>query len=124
MEIYLDHTIVYAADHTLAAQEFAEVMGLPHGRMKGADYDFTIVRVNQELALYFMDKDNISFEQHLAFTVDRRSFHSIVEVLDEKSIPFGSSPDERDNRRTDHDFASRGLFWTNRDGCLFEVMTY
>lgn len=45
-------------------------------------------------------------------------------VSKKRQMAFGSSPFERDNQRTDDDFAERGLFWTNVDGCLFEIMTY
>lgn len=124
MSIRLDHTVVYAKNHDKAAREFADVMGLPHGRIAGVGYEFTAVRINAELSIYFMDRDGISLEQHLAFHVDGHSFDQILNRLKEKKIAFGSSPYERENQRTNHDFAPRGLFWTNLDGCLFEIMTY
>lgn len=122
MTIKLDHAVIYAKDHNKAAEEFAEVMDLPLGRMAGDDYDFTIVRVNHDLALYFMNRENINLEQHFAFNVDKNDFEKILKKLKKKNITFGSSPYDRENGKTDHDFASRGLFWTNLDGCLFEVM--
>src|SRR5699024_8159056 len=124
MSIRLDHTVVYVRDHDKSAREFADVMGLPLGRISGEGYDFTAVHVNSELSIYFMERDNISLEQHIAFNVDGRSFDRILSRLKEKVIPFGSSPFDRENQRTDHDFAPRGLFWTSADGCLFEVMSY
>lgn len=124
MTIKLDHTVVYAIDHNKSAHEFAHVMGLPLGRITGPGYDFTVVRVNSELSIYFMERDAISLEQHLAFNVDCHSFDQIVQRLNEEGIPFGNSPYKRENKHTDHDFAPRGLFWTNLDGCLFEIMTY
>ena len=116
--------MVYVRDHDKSAREFADVMGLPLGRISGEGYDFTAVHVNSELSIYFMERDNISLEQHMAFNVDGRSFDRILSRLKEKVIPFGSSPFDRENQRTDHDFAPRGLFWTSADGCLFEVMSY
>lgn len=124
MTIKLDHTVVYAKDHDKAAHEFADVMGLPVGRVSGINYDFSAVQVNFELSIYFMERDAISLEQHMAFNVDGRSFDQTHNRLKEKKIAFGSSPYDRANERTDHDFAPRGLFWTNMDGCLFEIMAY
>lgn len=122
MAIKLDHAVIYAKDHNKTAQEFSEVMDLPLGKMSGADYDFSIVRVNHELALYFMTREEINLEQHFAFNVDENNFQKILKQLKKKHIAFGSSPYNRENGKTDHDFASQGLFWTNLDGCLFEVM--
>lgn len=124
MDIRLDHTVVYAKDHDKAAHEFADVMGLSHGKIAGKGYEFSAVRINPELSIYFMDRDDISLEQHMAFNVDGHSFDQILNRLKEKKISFGSSPYDRENQRTNHDFAPRGLFWTNLDGCLFKVMTY
>ena len=121
--IKLDHTVIYALDQSMAAQEFADIMGLPSGRIVGTGYDFTAVPVNSELSIYFMDRDHISLEQHMAFTVDTRTFDQIHHRLQEKNMAFGSSPYDRENQSTNHDFALRGLFWTNVDGCLFEIMS-
>ncbi len=123
MTIKLDHVVIYAHDHNESAKQFANVMNLSLGRMTGSDYDFTIVRVNHELALYFMNRANINLEQHFAFTVDGRDFDKIIKELKKNNVAYGSSPYHRTNGSTDHDFAPRGLFWTNLDGCLFEVMT-
>jgi hypothetical protein len=38
-------------------------------------------------------------------------------------MPFGSSPRDPTNGRTDHPLAPRGLFWVDPDGHLFELMT-
>ncbi len=124
MSIKLDHTVLYTKSHHKAAKEFAEIMGLPMGRIAGEGYDFTAVHVNSELSIYFMDRNNVDLEQHMAFTVDGKTFEKIVKQLKENNMNFGSSPFDRTNQRTDHDFATRGIFWTNLDGCLFEIMTY
>ena len=121
--IQLDHTVIYCKSHPIAASEFADVMGLPSGRIRGVGYDFTAVSVNSELSIYFMERDHISLEQHMAFTVDGTTFDEIQNRLTSLRIPYGISPFDRENNRTDHDFAVRGLFWTNVDKCLFEIMS-
>lgn len=121
--ITLDHTVLYARDHRKAANEFADIMGLPTGRIAGPGYDFTAVPVNSELSIYFMDRDQIGLEQHMAFRVDAGTFDRILQQLQKKGMAYGSSPFDRENRKTNHDFALRGLFWTNIDGCLIEIMS-
>ncbi|MBS4192246.1 hypothetical protein KHA94_18950 [Bacillus sp. FJAT-49705] len=123
MTITLNHTVVFAKDNDKAAHEFADIMGLKLEGYEGKDNKFASVRINAELSIFFMKIDGNSPQQHLAFDVNGHSFDQILDRLREKNIAFGSSPHEPDNQRTDHPFASRGLFWTNLDGCLFEVMT-
>ncbi|MGW5823148.1 VOC family protein, partial [Streptomyces noursei] len=38
-------------------------------------------------------------------------------------VPYGSRPDQPDNGRTDHPLCARGLFFTDADGNLYEVMS-
>lgn len=124
MAIRLDHTVVFAKDHNKTAEEFSGVMDVPIGRISGKDHDFTMARVNSELSIYFMEREEISLEQHMAFNVDGKTFNKILKSLKKKDMAYGSSPYATENGRTDHDFAPRGLFWRNVDGSLFEVMTY
>ncbi|GAB4074656.1 hypothetical protein GCM10028778_21590 [Barrientosiimonas marina] len=123
MAIKLDHAVIYAEDHDQAAREFAWVMDLPLGRVAGEGYEFSAVRIHSELAIYFMNRDEGSLEQHMAFHVDGRTFDKMVKRLKKDGMAFGNSPFDTANQRTDHDFMPRGLFWTNRDGCLFEIIT-
>src|SRR5699024_7292934 len=103
---------------------FSDVMDLSRGKISGAGYEFSTVRVNAELSIYFMDRDSINLEQHMAFNVDKRTFKKIVKRLKENKIAFGNSPLDRENERVDHDIAPQRLFWTNRDCCLVEVISY
>lgn len=123
MTITLNHTVVFAKDNDKAAHEFSENMGLNLEGYEGIDNKFAVVRVNDDLSVFFMTIESDSSQQHLAFTVDGQSFDQILNQLHERNVTFGNSPHEPDNQRTDHPFASRGLFWTNLDSCLVEVVT-
>lgn len=123
MTITLNHTVVFAKDNDKAAHEFAENMGLKLEGYEGIDNKFATVRVNAELSVFFMTIENNTPQQHLAFSVDGHTFDKIFDRLCERNVSFGSSPHEPNNQCTDHPFATRGLFWTNLDGCLVEVMT-
>ncbi len=78
--------------------------------------------MNDALRLFFVSTGNVMC-QHLAFVVDSPTFDQILDQLHQKRIPFGNNPRDVENGRTDHPFAARGLFWTDPDGHLFEVMT-
>src|SRR5699024_864766 len=120
MDIKLDHTVIYSTEHVKSALELSDVMDFSLGKISGAGYEFSTVSVNTELSIYFMERYSINLEQHMAFNVDKRTFKKIVKPLKENKIAFGNSPFDSENERVDHDFAPQGLFWTNRDGCLFE----
>jgi len=122
MRINLDHTVVASTDSESAARRFAEIMGLRVGDREGVDGKFVSVRVNDELRLFFVTADNV-MSQHLAFVVDDPLMNRIIDQLQRMGIPFGSSPHDATNGRTDHPLAERGVFWADPDGHLFEVMT-
>src|SRR5699024_8675365 len=97
MSIKLDRRVIYSTNHEKAASEFSEVMDLSREKISGAVYEFSTVRVNAELSIYFMDRDSINLEQHMAFNVDKRTFKKIVKRLKENKIAFGNSPFDREN---------------------------
>ncbi|MBX0320854.1 MULTISPECIES: metallothiol transferase FosB [Shouchella] len=123
MTITLNHTVVFAKDNDKAAHEFAENMDLKLEGYEGIDNKFAVVRVNAELSIFFMTIEGDFPQQHLAFNVEKHTFDKILDQLRERNVSFGSSPHEPNNQRTNHPFASRGLFWTNLDDCLVEVIT-
>ncbi len=122
MTITLDHTVIASANNETAAQRFADVMGLHVGEREGAGDKFISVRVNDTLRLFFVSAGTVMC-QHLAFVVDDWTFDQVLHRLSRMQMPFGNSPRDTRNGRTDHPFAPRGLFWTDSDGHLFELMT-
>ena len=122
MSITLDHTVVGSSDNEAAAKRFAGIMGLERGEREGVDGKFVAVRVNETLRLFFVTSDKV-MGQHLAFVVNDATFDGILGRLRQMGVTYGNSPRDPANGRTDHPLASRGLFWTDPDGHLFEVMT-
>jgi catechol 2,3-dioxygenase-like lactoylglutathione lyase family enzyme len=121
--ITLEHTVINSSEAEAAARRFTEVMGLEVGGREGVDGKFIWVRVNDTLRLFFVTTEKMT-SQHLAFVVDDASFDQIVNRLLQKGVRFGNSPRDTENGRTDHPFAPRGLFWTDPDGHLYEIMTH
>jgi len=122
MTITLNHTVLAAADNERAARRFAATMGLEFDGFAGVDGKFAAVRVNDQLRLFFVAVDPV-VPQHLAFDVDGPTFDRIRDALTAAGQPYGSSPRDTRNGRTDHPLAARGLLWVDPDGHLFEVMT-
>ncbi|AKA05350.1 metallothiol transferase FosB [Streptomyces noursei ZPM] len=122
MPVTLNHTIVPAADHRAAARFLATVMGLAELPPAGRNGHFAPVRVNETLTLDFMAVPDTE-GHHLAFDVDPATFDGILARLRAADVPYGSRPDQPDNGRTDHPLCARGLFFTDADGNLYEVMS-
>ncbi|MEU7640607.1 MULTISPECIES: VOC family protein [unclassified Streptomyces] len=122
MPVTLNHTIVPAVDHRAAAHFFASVMGLAELPPAGRDGHFAPVRVNGTLTLDFMAVPEPP-GHHLAFDVDPETFDEILTRLRSAGIPYGNEPGHPDNGRTDHPLCARGLFFSDADRNLYEVMS-
>lgn len=122
MTITLNHTIVPAVDHREAARFFASVMGLEELPPAGRNGHFAPVRVNDTLTLDFMTVAEPE-GHHLAFDVDPATFDAILSRIRAADISYGSDPTEPDNGRIDHPLCSRGLFFQDTAGNLYEVMS-
>ncbi|QNS04446.1 VOC family protein [Streptomyces xanthii] len=122
MTVSLNHTIVPAVDRTEAARFFATVMGLEALPPAGHDGHFAPVRVNDSLTLDFMTVEHPE-GHHLAFDVDPATFDAILARVRDLGVPYGNSPRDPANGRTDHPLCPRGLFFTDAARNLYEVMS-
>src|SRR5262245_48601542 len=119
MAITLDHTIVPAKDNEASARFFADIMGL---HFEGSDRHFAPVRVNDTLTLDFCNAE--TFEgHHLAFHVGEEEFDAIVGRITARGLSYGNDPHDPSNRKTDHPFGGRGVYFTDPNGHLLEAMT-
>jgi catechol 2,3-dioxygenase-like lactoylglutathione lyase family enzyme len=122
MTVTLNHTIVPAVDNEEAARFLATIMGLECLPPAGLHGHFAPVRVNDELTLDFMTVADPE-GHHLAFDVDAATFDQILERIRELGVPYGNSPRDPANGRTDHPLCLRGLFFTDAARNLYEVMS-
>ncbi|TDD60813.1 VOC family protein [Actinomadura darangshiensis] len=124
MTITLNHTIVTAADNDEAARFFGAVMGLDYTGVHPNARHFVPIRVNDALTVDFM---SVAYPQghHLAFDVDAATFDAIVDRLDAREIPYGDEPGHPDNGRVDqnHPLGSRGLYFSDSSGNLYELIS-
>jgi catechol 2,3-dioxygenase-like lactoylglutathione lyase family enzyme len=118
MAITLNHTIVPAHDKVAAARFFAKIFGLKRGR---TGY-FAPVRVNKALTLLF-DTDKGFASHHLAFHVSDREFNAIFRRIKKAKLAFGSAPWSLDDGKLNNWGGGRGLYFTDPDGHVLELMT-
>lgn len=120
MKISLNHMNIPAYNKEVSARFFSDIMGL---NIIEEDSDFSIVQVNDSLSLLFINSENIS-GYHIAFQVSENEFDSILNCLNEKNISYGNDPEHIDNMLSDsHPFGGRGIYFTDPNGHLFEVLT-
>jgi catechol 2,3-dioxygenase-like lactoylglutathione lyase family enzyme len=120
MPIMLNHTIVPARDKKAAARFFAQLFGLKSG---SSDGHFAPVRVNDTLTLLFAD-DMDSFESHhYAFHVSDGEFDAIFQRVKEAGLAFGSAPWSLDDGKLNDWNGGRGVYFTDPDGHVLELMT-
>jgi catechol 2,3-dioxygenase-like lactoylglutathione lyase family enzyme len=115
----LNHTIVPARDKEASARFFAQIFGLKY---EGPMGHFAPVRVNGELTLDFDNAD--SFEvHHYAFHVNDEEFDAIFKRVQEASIPWGSEPWSREDRKLNRRKSGRGVYFCDPNGHVLELLT-
>ena len=119
MPITLNHTIVPSHDKENGARFFARMFGL--GTPAAAGH-FVQVRVNGDLALDWDNSDE--FEgHHYAFLVSDKDFDDIFARLQSEAVAYGSGPRSPTDGEINHRRGGRGLYFTDQDGHLLEIMT-
>lgn len=122
MTITLNHTIVPTTDNEGDADFLAALLGVERLPPSGREGHFAPVRVNPGLTLDFMTVPAPS-PVHLAFEVDADEFDAILARVRGWEVPYGSSPADPTNGRTDHPLVARGFFFRDSAGNLYEVMS-
>jgi catechol 2,3-dioxygenase-like lactoylglutathione lyase family enzyme len=118
MAIVLNHTIVPTRDKKASARFFAKIFGLKAG---SSDY-FAPVRLNDQMTLLF--DDGTDFESHhYAFHVSDTDFDAIFDRVKAAGLTYGSDPEHVDNGKINNWGGGRGVYFTDPDGHLLELMT-
>lgn len=119
MTIELNHTIVPSRDKEAAAKFFARIFGLSY---EGPQSHFAPVMVNDRLTLDFDDADDFD-PHHYAFKVSDDDFDAIFQRIQDEQIPYGSGPRSSTNMEINHRQGGRGLYFSDPDGHLLEILT-
>lgn len=119
MPITLNHTIVPSHDKDQSARFFARMFGLKYGGPVG---HFAQVRLNGDLAFDFDNRDQFD-GHHYAFVVTDQEFDEIFGRLQAENVPYGSGPGASTDGQINHRRGGRGLYFSDLDGHLLEIMT-
>ena len=119
MAITLNHTIVPCHDKVESAQFYARVFGF---ELIGEFSHFIVVRVNDTLTLDFDNAD--SFESHhYAFKVTDEDFDRIFARLETEGLAYGSGPYATGDRKINHNYGGRGVYFKDGNGHILEMIT-
>jgi catechol 2,3-dioxygenase-like lactoylglutathione lyase family enzyme len=109
MPITLNHTIVPSHDKERSAQFFARIFGVNY---TGAMGHFAQVRVNDELALDYDNRDDFD-SHHYAFVVNDQEFDDIFGRLKAEQVVYGSGPGSHTDGEINHRRGGRGLYFAD-----------
>ena len=121
MAIELNHTIVPARDKVASAKFFARIFGLPFDE-RAVGY-FAPVQVNESLTLDFDDDANRFNVHHYAFKVSEAEFDAIFGRIQAEGIPYGSEPHSRDDMKNNRRGGGRGVYFSDPNGHILELLT-
>ncbi|MEE8588294.1 MAG: VOC family protein [Sulfurimonadaceae bacterium] len=115
----LDHTIVPCTDKIASAKFYAEILGF---KEDGSHYSFEVLYVDDTLKLLFSNRKHIS-SNHYAFRASAKEYDTVLNRLIIRSLPYGSSPTERNNQLEYIREEEKGFYFDDPDGHILEVMT-
>jgi catechol 2,3-dioxygenase-like lactoylglutathione lyase family enzyme len=121
MTIVLNHTIVPAKDKVASAKFFANIFGLPFDE-QAVGY-FAPVRINDTLTFDFHDDVDAFEVHHYAFHVSDAEFDAIFKRVQQAGLKFGSHPWDRENRRLNDLNGGRGVYFSDPNEHILELMT-
>jgi catechol 2,3-dioxygenase-like lactoylglutathione lyase family enzyme len=120
--IHLDHLIVPSKDRVAAARQLAGLLGVPWAE-QAAIGPFSAVFVNDGLTLDFDQWPEHVPQQHYCFRVSDPEFDAILARIRAAGIDYRSTPIGAVDRKVNHAFGGRLVYWSEPDGHAWEVLT-
>jgi catechol 2,3-dioxygenase-like lactoylglutathione lyase family enzyme len=120
MSVTFDHIGIPAADPEASAVFLGEILCEGEITPDGRDGDMFDLSVGQRALTYV--EAPIQDPHHIAFRVSGSTFHSAIERLGEKGVPFGNDPSDPANEQTADPLGGLGrIYFRDEDGHLFEL---
>lgn len=121
MSIRFNHTIVHSRAQKESARFLAEILGLPEPKAFG---HFLVVELDNGASLDFIDAGGRDFEtQHYAFLIDEDDFDRIFGRIRERGLDYWADPFKRQPGEINRRDGGRGVYFSDPDGHLLEVLT-
>jgi catechol 2,3-dioxygenase-like lactoylglutathione lyase family enzyme len=119
MAVQLNHTIVAAKDKHASAHFLADILGLPAPKTFA---HFVVVEVDNGVSLDFDDSDDVK-PQHYAFLISEEEFDEVFERITERGIEYRPNPWPGNEGEINHHDGGRGMYFSDPNGHLLEVIT-
>jgi catechol 2,3-dioxygenase-like lactoylglutathione lyase family enzyme len=120
MSVQLNHTIVWCRDQQRSATFLAETLGLGPPSRFGP---FLVVEVGNDVSLDFHETDGAVASQHYAFLVAEEEFDEIFGRITARGSDYWADPAMRRAGEINRHDGGRGVYFTDPDGHLLEILT-
>jgi catechol 2,3-dioxygenase-like lactoylglutathione lyase family enzyme len=120
MPVQLNHTIVHARDKQRSAHFLAQLLGLAQPTGFGP---FLVVQVANDVSLDFMDDSGTIQPQHYAFLVGEDEFDQIFDRIKAQDLPYWADPFFRQPGQINTNDGGRGVYWSDPDDHVLEIIT-
>lgn len=112
--------IVWSSDQAKAARFLAEILGLPAPIRFG---HFDVVKLDNGAALDFAALEGPIQSQHYAFLIKESDFDAVFGRIREQGLSFWADPMRRRPGEINQGDGGRGVYFSDPDGHLLEVIT-
>jgi catechol 2,3-dioxygenase-like lactoylglutathione lyase family enzyme len=118
----LNHTIVWCRDQQRSATFLAEMLDLPAPTRFGP---FLVVETGNGVSLDYHDVDDGDeiAAQHYAFLITESDFDAVFGRIRERGLDHWADPFRNRPGEVNHNDGGRGVYFTDPDGHLLEVIT-
>ena len=121
MAVQLNHHIVHATDPAASARYLAEMLGLDPPTRFGP---FHVVQTANDVSLDFLPADGMGIaSNHYAFLVSEEEFDQIFGRIRARGLEYQADPFGREMGEINHNDGGRGVYWSDPDGHLYEILT-
>ena len=120
MTAELNHTIVHCKDKSVSAPFLPDILGRPAPM---AFPPFMVVALDNGVSLDFMDMAGPIASQHYAFLIGEADFDAVFARIQSKKLEHWADPGRRRAGEINHRQGGRGVYFTDPDGHLLEVLT-
>ncbi|HUR73365.1 MAG TPA: VOC family protein [Sporichthya sp.] len=120
MPVQLNHHIVRVRDKQVAAEYYADVLGLPPAKPFGP---FLHLQLANAISLDFQDVEGEIPGEHYAFLVTEEEWDGIFDRLKARGTTYYADPFLKRPGEWNTDDGGRGLYWFDPDGHFLEILT-
>jgi catechol 2,3-dioxygenase-like lactoylglutathione lyase family enzyme len=116
----LNHTIVWCSDKLRSAAFLTDILGLPPAR---TFFHFLVIDLKNGVSLDYYQKEGAVSPQHYAFLVSDEEFDAGFAKLKDRCLTYWADPARTQPGEINHHFGGRGVYFTDPDEHLLEMIT-